>query len=372
MPNAKTIRRERITCDEEERIRRGYRTTTHFRFAKDTGGRDRKVDAAIGKDPSQPVVRAVFAPSATLFRINHGWKGRTDDGYLIDLMNGEINPERDTNNTNQQLVRLFVNDTNNVLILYPPEEIQQDERAISTLQYALQRGVEQIFQIEESELASERIGQGTSRGIMFWEAAEGGVGVLRRLVEEEDLVSKVATAALERLHFDPTSGQDKSEKCSHACYECVLSYSNQPDHRNLDRHLVLAVLQELAASSTSHRHDGRDYDAQYTFLKNLTDSRSKLEQNFLDHLYSTRRELPDGAQKAIVEVQTIPDFYYSYSHACIYCDGSVHDDPAQKQKDTHLRTALREFGYRPIVIRFDEDLEEQIGKYPEVFGKGKK
>jgi hypothetical protein len=29
------------------------------------------------------------------------------------------------------------------------------------------------------------------------------------------------------------------------------------------------------------------------------------------HLYSTRRDLPDEAQKAISEVPTIPDFYYS-------------------------------------------------------------
>jgi very-short-patch-repair endonuclease len=287
-------------------------------------------------------------------------------------VNGEINPERDANNQNQQLVRLFVNDTDNLLILYPPQEIQQNEKAMATLQYALQRGVEQTFQVEESELASERIGQGVSRGIMFWEAAEGGVGVLRRLVEEEDLISKVATAALERLHFDPATGDDKSEKCSHACYECVLSYSNQPDHRNLDRHLVLSVLQDLALSSTSRRHGGRDYDGQYTFLKNLTDSRSKLEQNFVEHLYNTRRDLPDEAQRAISEVPTIPDFYYSGSHACICCDGSVHDDPTQKQKDTDLRRKLREFGYRVIAIRYDQDLEEQIGKYPEVFGKGKK
>ena len=104
----------------------------------------------------------------------------------------------------------------------------------------------------------------------------------------------------------------------------------------------------------------------------MTDSRSKLEQNFVEHLYTTRRDLPDEAQRAISEVPTIPDFYYSGSHACIYCDGSVHDDPTQKQKDTDLRKKLREFGYRVIIIRYDQGLEAQIGKYPEVFGKGMK
>lgn len=372
MPNARTTRRSRITCDEEERLRRGYRTTTHFQFAKDTQGRERTVAAVIGKDPASPLLRAVFAPSATLYRINHGWKGRTEEGYVVNLANGEINPERDPNDENQQLVRLFVNDTNNLLILYPTEQMQTSETAMATLQFALQRGIEQVFQIEESELVSERIGKSERRGIVFWEASEGGVGVLRRVVEEEDALAKVACAALERLHFDPKSGEDKNENCSRACYQCILSYSNQADHRNLDRHLVTAALRDLSESSTSRGHAARDYDGQYTFLRNLTDSRSKLERDFIEHIYKTRRDLPDEAQKALADLATIPDFYYAGSHTCVYCDGSVHDDSGQKQKDNIFRRQLRELGYRVIVIRYEPSLEEQIAKYPEVFGSGKK
>ena len=74
MPNARTIRRERITCDEEERVRRGYNTSTHFRYASVAGGQVRTVESTVGKDPEQPLMRAVYAPQATLYRINHGWK----------------------------------------------------------------------------------------------------------------------------------------------------------------------------------------------------------------------------------------------------------------------------------------------------------
>ncbi len=128
------------------------------------------------------------------------------------------------------------------------------------------------------------------------------------MVEEADLFSAVAAAALDRLHFDRGTGDDKNATCTQACYECILSYSNQQDHRLLDRHLVRDLLLELAASMATKRHGGRDYEARYQWLKNLTDSRSELERRFIEHLYKTRCDLPDEAQKALTEVNTIPDF----------------------------------------------------------------
>jgi very-short-patch-repair endonuclease len=191
-------------------------------------------------------------------------------------------------------------------------------------------------------------------------------------VEEEDLFAAVATAALARLHFDPDTLEDQNEKCHAACYECVLSYSNQGDHRILNRHMVTDLLRDLTEASATRRHGGRDYDAHYEYLKNLTDSRSELERKFIAHLYRDRRDLPDAAQRALVDAPTVPDFYYSGSHACIYCDGSVHDTLEQKAKDDVLRRELREKGYRAIVIRYDSNLAEQIALHPEVFGLGKK
>lgn len=375
MPNARTIRRERITCDEEERVRRGYETTTHFRFASVAGGQIRTVESTVGKDPAQPLMRAVYGPQATLYRVNHGWK-RQADGFTVNLANGEINPppaaagQHPANGQDCPRLRLFVNDTENVLLVYPPAEIQQDDRAMASFQFALQRGMEQHFQIEEAELASERIGSGDRRAILYWEAAEGGVGVLRRMVEEADLFAAVASAALDRLHFD-SAGKDKNADCTQACYECILSYSNQQDHPLLNRHLVRDLLLDLVGSTTTKRHGGRDYEAHYQWLKNLTDSRSELERRFIEHLYKTRRDLPDEAQKALTEVNTIPDFYYDGQHACIFCDGSVHDEPAQKEKDSATRRLLRDHGYRVIVIRYDKDMEQQLAAYPDLFGFGK-
>jgi very-short-patch-repair endonuclease len=141
-------------------------------------------------------------------------------------------------------------------------------------------------------------------------------------------------------------------------------------HPVLDRHLVRDLLVSLAASTTTRRNAGRDYDAQYVYLKNLTDSRSEIEKRFLERLYVTRRELPDEAQKQLKDVPTIPDFYYAGTQACVYCDGAVHDQSGQCLKDDEIRRRLREAGYRVVVVRYDRDLEEQLRTYKEVFGSG--
>ena len=107
--------------------------------------------------------------------------------------------------------------------------------------------METVFQIDEAEIASERIGTGKNSAILFWEASEGGVGVLKRLVTEQETLRQVAVAALERCHFNPeTLEEDASGKdCSHACYECLLSFKNQRDYRKLDRHLLPTLLSKL-------------------------------------------------------------------------------------------------------------------------------
>jgi hypothetical protein len=232
--------------------------------------------------------------------------------------------------------------------------------------------MELLFQVEESELASETVGAKSHAAVLYWEAAEGGAGILRRLVDEPDVFAAVARLALEALHFDSQTGIDQADpaKCLKACYQCLLSYRNQFVHSSLDRHLVRDLLLSLATSTTTRRNGGREYDAQYVYLKNLTDSRSEIERRFLEELYITRRELPDEAQKALKDVPTIPDFYFAGTQACVYCDGTVHDRNGQPLKDEDIRRRLHEAGYRVVVIRYDQDIEKQLQNYKDVFGAG--
>jgi len=379
LSNVKTWRRERITSDEEERRRFGYEVTTQFRFAPSPGGQKRIIEVMVQDENNSPLIRMVFAPTAELYRINHGWRNRRERGFLIDIeegnwLKGSDMDEEDSgpeSSKHPEIVQLFVRDSHNLFLLYPLEPtLAQNEDLQATLQYCLQRGIEQVFQIEESELASERIGSGSNRAILFWEASEGGVGVLRRLIEERDALSKIAMAALERCHFNPETLDDLKSDCFRACYECLLSYGNQRDYPRLNRHIVRDLLVKLSKGSVFSRKAGRDYEDHYRWLRSLTDSRSELERKFIDHLYQTKRRLPDEGQKFLKDYYSNPDFFYE-PNVCIFCDGSVHDEPTQKEKDRITRQELKELGYRVIVIRYDRGLEEQIHQYPDIFGEGK-
>ncbi len=379
MPTVGTQHRERITCDEEERRREGYEITTHFQFAPTSDYRIQQRRADVTNADKTPLLHLNYAPQATLWRINHRWRRSGDFGYILDLSDGRwLSRERAAKakkGTTVAGVRLFVRQTANALLLRIPSQGSKppSEELVATLQYALLRGIQQEFQVEEGELGVERLGKEGNLRVLIWEATEGGLGVLRRLVAEPDAISRVARTALDTLHFDPDTGEDRhpanrSDECVRACYDCILSYYNQRDHQYLDRHLVRDVLLTLRDATTLAGTEKRPYALQYVWLRERTDARSELERRFLDVLYSNRRRLPDWAQQPLRDVPCVPDFLYE-NNVCVFCDGSVHDEPQQRAEDERLRRELTLRGYRVIVIRYDQDLEAQIRQHEDVFGE---
>ncbi len=322
------------------------------------------------------VLRLVYAPAATLLRVNHGWKGSEVPGFLVDFESGEVfasAPEQVSPPAQRQRlerVRLAVRATQNVLLVRLVQtESRGDDAVEATLRYALKRGLEEAFQLEETELAAEAIGSGDHRAILLYVAAEGGAGVLGRLVEEADALAQVAHTVLEICHFDLADGEPKDKKpdCRAACYECLLSFANQHEALKLDRHRIRQTLLDLAESRTEPRVKGRSREEHLSWLRSLTDSRSALERQFLQVLAEGGYRLPDEAQKPIAEPACIPDFFYE-PNVCVLCDGTVHDESAQAARDREVRTELVRRGYRVIVVRYDRDIQEQLQRYAELFG----
>ncbi|QUW01731.1 DEAD/DEAH box helicase [Chloracidobacterium sp. MS 40/45] len=373
MPNVRMKRRARITADEEERRRRGYELQTFFQFAPEgSGHRVQEADVVSGQTP---LLRLVYAPSATLLRINHGWRGSEFKGFLVDFESGEVIPSADMQSNpsrprSLEHIRLAVRTTQNVLLV----RLAQPDRCAAqtleaTLRYALKRGIEETFELEETELAAEPIGDGEHRAILLYETAEGGAGVLRRFVEEATTLAEVARAALGICHFELREDElrDARPDCRAACYECLLSFANQHEALGLNRHHIGGFLSDLAKGRTEPRVRGKARDEHLAWLRSLTDSRSELERRFLDALAQGGYRLPDDAQKRIADPACMADFFYE-PNVCVFCDGSVHDEPAQAARDREIRAELVRRGYRVIGVRYDRDMQEALTGYPDVFG----
>src|SRR2546422_8225726 len=73
----------------------------------------------------------------------------------------------------------------------------------------LKHAIQVVYQLEEAELAAEPLpSQDDRRILFFYEAAEGGAGVLRRLLDDPQALPRVAKQALQLCHFDPETGTD--------------------------------------------------------------------------------------------------------------------------------------------------------------------
>jgi very-short-patch-repair endonuclease len=387
--SVKTRRRDRISADEEERQRAGYEIVTSIRFVPH-GERAGQVTSSITVD-GDTVGAMTYGDTALIRRMNVGLRRRKDKhvkGYLLDTLEGRWAREADlAKNVEGQDPRIrsvipYVEDRRNAMMVELDPSINEDQRR--ALMYALKRAIEAIYQLESSELAVEPLpghtGDHAWSRLLFFEAAEGGAGVLRRVATEDGQLALVARKALELLHFNPDTGEDlhraeyARENCAQACYDCLLSYSNQWDHQHLDRHTVVELLRRLMRAQTTMPPDEPPADDQ--FQKLITASNS-LESQFLKVLKTHGYRLPDEAQQIVEGYYVRPDFAYHPPgmDVAVFIDGPVHEDGHQQTKDEQARAKLEdELGW--LVLRFDYGDAEQgwldtIAAHPDVFGTGK-
>jgi very-short-patch-repair endonuclease len=332
--------------------------------------------------------------------MNLGWRRRKKKSLLGFMINpvtghwvggeeeaGEAGPDVPPDKTPPQRIVPYVEDRRNVLIIRPLEEL--DIKTMATLQYALKRGIEAIYQLEESELMAEPLPKADlRRSILFYESAEGGAGVLTRLATEPGALAKVAGEALAIMHFQrPELGIWDHEHleeeldpegrpiCEAGCYRCLLSYYNQPDHLNIDRQdvdnegKVLDILCQLSRARGEAGSFGRTAEEQLGELERV--SGSTLEQAWLAYVREHGYRLPDKGQHTIERCQASADYFYEDWKAAVFIDGPHHKAKSQAERDATINLCLEAGGYYLVRFPSETDLWPEVFKaHASLFGTG--
>lgn len=270
--NVATQQAERITANDEERQRQGFELQTTFEWAVRDGIRDVRGGSAF--DEHGEIARLQYGPSATITRLNKGLRrraNRTQLGFRIDPVYGSWakNDDEGEGTTDptakpRQWIVPSVQDRKNAL-LFQPSAGELSQTTLATVQHGLLRGIEARFQLEQGEVLAEPMPSRDVRsGFLLYEATEGGAGVLTRLVSEPSIIAEVALTALRIMHFDLPDGTALPSEatrltdapdtaCVAACYKCLMSYFNQPDHELIDRRddQARAILVRLAHATVT-------------------------------------------------------------------------------------------------------------------------
>lgn len=271
--NVEAAPTERITANDEERVRQGFDIQTVFSWPKKDD--QLQVTNAEFKCGETSLLALQYANSAEISRLNKGLKRRKDQtvfGFNIDPRTGYWAKSEDEDaETNAppdvvKPVRIvpIVRDRKNALLFRFKKPEDFDPSTITTVQHALLRGIEIVYQLEEGEILSEPLpARDNRRAILAYEATEGGAGVLTRLIDNPGAISEVARTALGLMHFENIDAAVASgdanllteradDACVRGCYRCLLSYFNQPDHEQIDRGNgeVTQLLVDLARGRT--------------------------------------------------------------------------------------------------------------------------
>jgi len=117
-------RRERITCDEEERLKSGYKVTTHFRYDQ-----QKQEGASVIAEDGTELLKLCYGETASILKINRGLLRSPEPGFKLDTETGSWgNRDNETASDNLRAnVHLAVWNTSNLLVIKPNSLPSQPE-----------------------------------------------------------------------------------------------------------------------------------------------------------------------------------------------------------------------------------------------------
>ncbi len=354
---------DRITCEEEERDSRGYEVKTYFSV---DGGNFEEIQKAVARSGDSHLLNLRFIPAARLVHVNTKWRAQRIEGFPMGMTSGNWRsslPEPDPDaSEDYRLVKLWTSNLADALYIEPIQALGLEPAGVITLQHALKRAIELVFQVEPNEIGVDTMGDPESPNILLYEAAEGSLGILSQFVEEVDTFRKVVESAEKICRFE-----DEEYKAP-ASYDDLLSYYNQRDHLRIDRFLIRDALEKLklAEIEIQGSSDFKDYEEQYQHMLRHLDPNSSTERTFIKYLYKNGLRLPDAAQKRVPGIYCQPDFYYE-PRFWVFCDGSPHDEKDVQERDEEQRQLIIARGDEVWSWHYREDLAAKIIQRPDIF-----
>ncbi|OQA86265.1 MAG: putative ATP-dependent helicase Lhr [bacterium ADurb.Bin236] len=356
---------DRISCEEEERVSRGYEIKTFFSV---DGGNLERVQKAIVRSSDNSYLNLRYVPAARLIHVNYQWRYQKNEGFPIGMVSGDWRssmPEPGSNIKEEyRLIKLWTSNLADSLYIEPIQPLGLKKEGVVTLEHALKRAIESVFQVEPSEIGVVAVGDPEAPNILLYEAAEGSLGILSQFMEDVNVFHKVVEQAIAICRYDDP------EYKGPATYDDLLSYYNQRDHKTIDRHLIKDALEKLLICDIEIQTNVgfANYEEQYQNMRRNLDPNSSTELKFLSYLYDNGLRLPDAAQKRVEGLYVQPDFYYE-PRIWVFCDGTPHDDPAVQADDEQKRQAIIAKGDEVWVYYYRDNLAEKIAARPDMFRK---
>ncbi|MGH7962454.1 MAG: DUF1998 domain-containing protein, partial [Candidatus Binatia bacterium] len=354
---------DRISCEEEERISRGFEIQTYFSV---DGGDFERVRKAVARTSENALLNLRYIPAARLVHVNYKWRSQDANGFPIGLVSGDWRssmPGPESKLTEDfRLVKLWTSNLADALYIEPIQPLGLKPEGVVTLQYALKRAIEGIFQVEPNEMGVVTVGDQETPNILLYEAAEGSLGILSQFVEDVGVFHKVVEQAITLCRFDDPDYKGP------ASYDDLLSYYNQRDHKTIDRHLIKDALEKLLLCTIEIQANPhfKSYEDHYQTLLRGLDPNSSTERTFIDYLYQHGLRLPDAAQKRVDGLFVQPDFYYE-PRIWVFCDGTPHDEPVVQADDEAKRQAIIAQGDEVWTYYYKDSLAEKVMARPDIF-----
>ncbi|MHA1380687.1 MAG: helicase-related protein, partial [Candidatus Helarchaeota archaeon] len=398
-PHMSSISGQRITCDEENRKITGYEITMNYK--RNT---QNLINFRISNN-DKIKVNITYEHMGQIYMVNKGSKQRLKATMEIKLIPfnfcsacgnwfhedtavhvDKCEKKGNVNNLYEGLW-LFVEGNHDVVTFNFPIIGTLNEEQINsyykTLKETIIQSIILTYNLDESEIYGfiNPIPDKQEQSIVIFETEEGGSGVLKSLLDPSiTRFDKFIENMIKMLHIESLNPyKETKDACVRACYNCLLRFRNQFEHKYLDRKLVLPLIKKLNGCSLKEISGSTISSAEkLEILKAECDS--ELEKKVLDEIHKQNLKLPDMAQKTFYDGDNpivIADFFYE-PDICIFVDGPPHASDDIQQKDEEKRNFLESKGYVVFSLdfkdgRYKDDpslIEQEVSKLKDLIPSG--